>query len=98
MNQVIRSWKLHRWNSKSPEELARRYDPVTRGWFNYYGSCCRSVLDRVSRQIDSSGEVGKTEIQKMQGAQQGNHVGAGLKRRNLRLFAHWVLLPASAGL
>jgi RNA-directed DNA polymerase len=37
MHRRIRSWRLHRRSDKSLGDLARMYNPVLRGWINYYG-------------------------------------------------------------
>jgi len=45
--RVIRSWRLHRWDVKTLEELSRFCNPVLRGWINYYGKYYKSALYRV---------------------------------------------------
>ena len=37
MSATIRGWKLQLWSSSSLEDIARRLNPVVRGWLNYYG-------------------------------------------------------------
>ncbi len=43
----VRSWRLHRRSDKSLGDLARMYNPIIRGWINYYGSYYKSALYRV---------------------------------------------------
>lgn len=55
MRAKIRSWKLHRLSGLSLEQLARRYNPVLQGWWNYYASfypsALRSVYDYFNRKL-----------------------------------------------
>jgi len=44
LRDVIRSWQLQNRTDKSLEELARKLNPVLRGWVNYYGNFTRSAL------------------------------------------------------
>jgi RNA-directed DNA polymerase len=51
MSATIRGWKLQLWSSSSLEDIAKRINPVIRGWLNYYGRYCRSALYPILRQI-----------------------------------------------
>jgi len=44
MRDVMRSWKIHLRSDKSLEDLSRMYNPIIRGWVNYYGRYYRSKL------------------------------------------------------
>jgi len=44
MLRTIRSWKLPRQTQASITELAARYNPILRGWWNYYGQQGKTVL------------------------------------------------------
>jgi len=50
MLRTIKSWKLSRQTPATLAELAGRYNPILRGWLNYYGyfykSALLSVFDR----------------------------------------------------
>jgi group II intron reverse transcriptase/maturase len=52
MRQIIRSWNLNRRTNETIEDFARMYNPIIRGWINYYGSFCKSVLYRVFYYLD----------------------------------------------
>ena len=41
---VMRQWALHNRSDKSLADLARMFNPVLRGWINYYGSFYKSAL------------------------------------------------------
>jgi RNA-directed DNA polymerase len=40
----IRLWRLHRRTQQSLEDFSRMYNPIIRGWVNYYGSFYKSKL------------------------------------------------------
>jgi RNA-directed DNA polymerase len=52
MYQDIREWKLPRQTSIGLNELAARYNPILRGWLNYYGRFYRSALWRIFHHFD----------------------------------------------
>jgi len=47
IRQEIRGWKLHLRSDKSLEDLARTFNPILRGWMQYYGKYYRSMLHPV---------------------------------------------------
>jgi RNA-directed DNA polymerase len=51
MLRTIKGWRLQRQTSTTIEDLSARYNPVLRGWWNYYGSFYQSAMDRVSYQV-----------------------------------------------
>ncbi len=52
IRQTVRDWSLHRRTPISLEEIARRVNPVVRGWVDYYGRFYRSGLVPVMAHID----------------------------------------------
>jgi len=40
----IRGWNLHLRSDKSIEDLSRMFNPIIRGWLQYYGRFYRSAL------------------------------------------------------
>ena len=52
MLRKIRSWQLQRQTSTTIEDLSDRYNPVLRGWWNYYGSFYPSAMSRIYYQVD----------------------------------------------
>jgi len=52
--RTIRSWKLSRQTPASIGELAVRYNPILRGWFNYYGYFCKSAPLRVFDRFEAA--------------------------------------------
>lgn len=47
----IREWKLRDWSSITIEEMAKRINPVIRGWINYYGKFYPTALFPIYRQL-----------------------------------------------
>jgi RNA-directed DNA polymerase len=54
IQSTVRIWRLHRRSDKSLEDLAQMYNPIIRGWINYYGSYYKSALYRVFYQLSRS--------------------------------------------
>ena len=48
----IRSWRLQRQTSITIEDLSDRYNPVLRGWWNYYSSFYPSAMSRIYYQVE----------------------------------------------
>ena len=48
----IRRWRLHHRSEASLADLARRINPIVRGWINYYGRFYRSWLSRSLARIN----------------------------------------------
>lgn len=48
----IRSWRVHRRTDKSLEDLGNMFNPVIRGWLNYYGKYNKMELGVVFRRLD----------------------------------------------
>lgn len=52
MRQEIRSWHLQLQNDKSLMDLSRMFNPILRGWWQYYGRFYRSKLGVVGSHLD----------------------------------------------
>ena len=60
----FRSWNLHQRSDKAIEDLSRMFNPIIRGWLQYYGRYYRSALYPPMRELDrASGPLGQAEIQ-----------------------------------
>lgn len=53
MNRQMRSWHLQLQNNKSLLDLSRMFNPVLRGWFQYYGRFHPSALRRIWRNLNT---------------------------------------------
>jgi group II intron reverse transcriptase/maturase len=52
MRQTVRGWRLYRQTAGTLAELAQQYNPVIRGWWNYYGAFYRTVMYKLMGFID----------------------------------------------
>ena len=60
----VRSWKLPQRSDKAIEDLSRMFNPIIRGWIQYYGRYYRSALYPTMRELDRDpGPLGQAEIQ-----------------------------------
>src|SRR5713226_479866 len=59
----FRSWKLPQRSDKAIDDLSRMFNPIIRGWIQYYGRYYRSALYPTMRTEPRSGPVGQEEIQ-----------------------------------
>lgn len=87
----IRSWKLHLRSDKAIEDLSRMFNPIIRGWLQYYGRYYRSALYPLMRQLDRSlAHWAYRKYKKLRGhLRRATHWIARISRRDSKLFAHW---------
>jgi RNA-directed DNA polymerase len=91
MLRTIRSWKLSRQTPASIGELASRYNPILRGWLNYYGHFYKSALARVFNRFEAA--LARWARRKYK--QLARHEGRSFQWlwrvacREPNLFAHW---------
>jgi RNA-directed DNA polymerase len=91
MRQTIRSWRLHLRSDKTLDDLARMFNPILRGWVQYYGQYYKSalyptflVLDRILV------KWAMRKYKKLKGHQRrATHWLGRIARRQPRLFVHW---------
>jgi RNA-directed DNA polymerase len=91
MRQTIRSWRLHLRSDKTLDDLARMFNPILRGWVQYYGQFYKSalyptflVLDRILV------KWAMRKYKKLKGHQRrATHWLGRIARRQPRLFVHW---------
>jgi RNA-directed DNA polymerase len=91
MRDTIRRWKTHRWTQLTIEDLARTFNPVLRGWINYYGQFYRSRLAPILGQFDYALERwARRKYKRLKESQ--TRARAWIKRlalQNPSLFVHW---------
>jgi group II intron reverse transcriptase/maturase len=99
MRQVIRSWKLHRSSDKSLLDFARMFNPIIRGWINYYGRYYKSALYRTLQYLDRV--LSRWANRKFKSLRKKQRRAQRWLRRVIRqqpdLFVHWRFLHAWAG-
>jgi RNA-directed DNA polymerase len=91
MRAEIRSWKLHLRSDKAIEDLSRMFNPIIRGWLQYYGRYYRSALYPIMHQLDRSlARWAYRKYKKLRGhLRRATHWVARISRRDPRLFANW---------
>ena len=98
IREEIRSWNLHLRSDKSIEDLSRMFNPVIRGWLQYYGRFYRTALRSIVRQLDRELVLwAKRKYKKLRAhVRRARHWIASISRRCPELFAHWELARSVA--
>jgi RNA-directed DNA polymerase len=91
MGATIRGWKLQLWSSASLEDIAKRINPVVRGWLNYYGRFRKSALYPILRQIqDALVRWAMRKYKRLRGHWlRATHWLGRIARRDPKLCASW---------
>jgi RNA-directed DNA polymerase len=93
IRSTMSSWRIHLRSDKTLEDISRMFNPVLRGWINYYGSFYKSALYPLFRQVDQSlTRWAMRKFKKLRGHQRkATHWLGRIARREPNLFAHWKL-------
>jgi len=91
IRRVIRSWKVHRMSDKSIIDLSRIFNPVLRGWVNYYGHYYKSALYPILKQLNRSlTKWAMRKFKRLRGKKRrAEHWLGRIARRQPSLFVHW---------
>lgn len=100
MRQTMRRWRIPLRSDKSIDDLARMWNPILRGWIQYYGRFYRSALNAVFRHFN--GLLVRWAMRKYKKLRRhrrrAEHWLGGVASREPGMFAHWKvlgLLPAA---
>jgi len=98
MRETIRSWDLKRRTTATIESLAKMYNPIIRGWVNYYGNYSKTVLYQVFKYLDVVlSRWAKRKYKRIRGRQRrAIHWVKRIIYRQPGLFAHWRFIYAWA--
>lgn len=81
-------------SDKAIDDLAHMWNPVLRGWIQYFGRCYQSALYPVFRHLN--GLLVRWAMRKYERLRRhrrrAEHWLGAVARRKPRLFAHWPLL------
>jgi RNA-directed DNA polymerase len=91
IRETVRSWNLTRRTCETLEDFARMYNPVIRGWINYYGSYCKSALYRTLWHLDRVlSRWARRKYKRIRaGQRRAQHWLKRIIRREPGLFVHW---------
>ncbi len=91
MGRELRSWHLPRRSDKSLSDLARMFNPIIRGWINFYGRFYKSMLYPLLRRInDKLVRWAMRKFKRLRGhRRRGYQWLASVAGREPALFAHW---------
>lgn len=91
MRRTVRAWRLKWCIEKTPEDLSRMFNPIIRGWINYYGKYYKSRLFPLSNHIDLhlAAWLGNKYKRYKRKPRKAMHKLGKLARKSTHLFAHW---------
>jgi RNA-directed DNA polymerase len=93
MRRTMRRWRLHLRSDKSLDDLSRMFNPILRGWINYYGSYYKSALYPVFKMLNRTLARWATRKYKKlrRHRRRATHWLGRIASRQPSLFAHWKL-------
>lgn len=99
MSRVVRKWRVHLASDKELDDISRMFNPIIRGWINYYGTYYKSELYPTLRQINRVlVRWAMRKYKKLKGhRRRTEHWLERVARREPILFAHWKMgiLPSA---
>jgi len=96
---TIKSWRLHRMTDKSLRDLACMFNPIIRGWVNYYGQYYKSALRPILNQLNGSLQRwAMRKYKKLRRRKRKAFYFLGrIAKQMPNLLAHWRLIRQAAG-
>jgi group II intron reverse transcriptase/maturase len=92
----VRRWRLHRRTRHSFAELARKINPIVRGWIQYYGAFYRSALYPFLQRINAYlVRWIRKKYKRLRPLKKALACWQRITRQYPRLFAHWAWVHAS---
>ena len=86
----VRRWRLHRRTRHSFAELARKINPIVRGWIQYYGAFYRSALYPFLQRINAYlVRWIRKKYKRLRSYTKAMAAWQRITRQYPRLFAHW---------
>jgi RNA-directed DNA polymerase len=99
MRQTIHDWRMQLKIDHTLDDLSQRYNPVVRGWIQYFGKFYPSALYPVLRHFNRA--LARWAMRKYKKLarhlRRAEHWLGGIARRDTKLFVHWQqgILPAA---
>ena len=101
MRQAVRGWKLNRQTHVTLAALAKQYNPVIQGWWNYYGTFypdghAPSIHQHIDRALE---RWARRKYKSLSGRHKRRSVQWLRKMKNAepQLFYHWRVIGNKAG-
>jgi RNA-directed DNA polymerase len=90
VGQEIKSWRLHHRTGSTLDDLARRINPIVRGWMQYYGRFYRTELYSILQRINTYlMRWARKKYKRLQAFKRLHAWWKGVGLRNPELFAQW---------
>ncbi len=90
MSREVRRWRLHLRTGHTLAELARKINPIVRGWMRYYGAFYRTALDPLLRRINAYlVRYLRAKYRRLRPLKKALACWQRITRQQPRLFAHW---------
>ena len=91
MRKVIRNWIIQLKPDKSIIDISNMFNPVIRGWINYYGNFYKSELYKVLRHMNKAlVQWARRKYKKLARGRKKAERWLGKLAKNMpKLFAHW---------
>jgi RNA-directed DNA polymerase len=91
MQQEIHDWRMHLKPDKTLEDLSHMFNPILRGWVNYYGLFYKSELYCVLKHMNRAlTRWALRKYKKLAGhKRRARHWLGKIARRDSKLFVHW---------
>ena len=94
IGREVRSWRLHMRMHLTFFGLARRINPIVRGWMQYYGAYYRSALHNLLRRINAYlMRWTRKKYRRLRKFKKAHACWKRVTRQYPRLFAHWAWTP-----
>lgn len=94
MKRTVRAWRLKWCTEKSLEDLSRMFNPIARGWIQYYSKYYKSALFPLAEHINQhlAKWVEKKYKTFRRKPRRARHALGKIARQKTDLFAHWSIL------
>jgi len=91
IRQEMRSWKVHLRSDKSLEDISHMFNPILRGWINYYGKYYKTELYCVFRHFNRTlTRWAMRKYKKLRGRKRRAEYRLGkIAMKQPNLFYHW---------
>lgn len=94
MKRIVRAWRLKWCNEKSLKDLSHMFNPIARGWIQYYSKYYKSELFNLAEHINQHLRkwVMNKYKQYRRKPRKAMHMLGKMAKNSPNLFAHWKLL------